>query len=193
MRPPHERFGADDGSRPQVEDRLVVQHELVALERAAQLRLELETLRDLVDHRVVEEAPARLSVLLRLVHRGVGVAEQHHRIGVLGRVALHGDDADAHREHRVVAVEHDRRLDRVADLLRDRGRVVDVPQSFAQDHELVAAGPGDRVRRARAAEAVRDLDQHLVAGSVSEAVVHPLELVEIAEQQREHVARAPYG
>ena len=189
--PPQERFGADDGAGLEVEDRLVVHDELVALERAAKLRLELEALRDLVDHRVVEEVPAGLPVLLRLVHRGVGVAEQHHRIGVLGRVGLHRHDADAHRQHRVVAVEHDRRLDRVADLLGDPGGVVDRLQSFAEDHELVAAGSRDGVRRAsRAGEAVRDLDQHVVAGRVAEGVVHPLELVEVAEEQRQHVARS---
>ena len=53
------------------------------------------------------------------------------------------------------------------------------------DRELVAAEPGHHVARAHAAQqAAGDLDQQLVAGGVAERVVHPLELVEVDQEQR---------
>src|SRR5437868_4907407 len=44
MLPAHERFHADDRAALRFDHRLIMQHELVALERAAQLRFEREPL-----------------------------------------------------------------------------------------------------------------------------------------------------
>ena len=57
MLPSHERLEPDDLVVRQRDQRLVVQHELVALERAAQLRLELEALDGGVVHRRLEHTP----------------------------------------------------------------------------------------------------------------------------------------
>ena len=55
---------------------LVGERELPGGERVAQLGLELEPLDGARAHRAVEELQLRLAVLLGLVHRGVGVAQQ---------------------------------------------------------------------------------------------------------------------
>jgi hypothetical protein len=75
-----------------------------------------------------------------------------------------------------------------------RGHCVgDAGHVFQQQHELVAAQPGQRVGRSHHhSQPVRHLAQHRVAGSVAEAVVDRLEAVEVDEQQREprgHEAR----
>ena len=59
-----------------------------------------------------------------------------------------------------------------------------------QDRELVAGQARDHVRLAHAAaQAARDLLQHLVAGEVAQAVVDDLEAVDVDVEQAEAVAR----
>ena len=62
-------------------DGLVVDLELVQLERSLQLRLELEPLDHALVHRRLEDAIAALAVALGHVHGHVGVAEQFLRVG----------------------------------------------------------------------------------------------------------------
>ena len=67
-------------------------------------------------------------------------------------------------------------------------RVLEV---LADDHEFIAAEPTGSVRVTQCGrEASADLDQELVAGVVPEAVVHHLEVVEVDEKHREHLAGA---
>ncbi len=55
-----------------------------------------------------------------------------------------------------------------------------------QHHELIAADAGDRIGRAhQPGQAAGDLLQKLIAGRVSQRIVHELEAVEIANHQRE--------
>ena len=61
-----------------------------------------------------------------------------------------------------------------------------------QEQELVAAEPRDHVGLARAdAEAIRQLDQQLIAGVMPEGVVHELEVVEVQEQHADPQVEAP--
>ena len=86
---------------------------------------------------------------------------------------------------------HERLQQRARHARRDLARAPDVP--LLDEHgELVPAQAGRRVPRADAGdEAPRDLDQDRVAGRVTEAVVHVLEVVEVDEEHRERPARAP--
>ena len=57
--PARKRLEADDALRPEVEDRLVVHAELVALEREPELRLDVESLARVAAAEGIEERDAR--------------------------------------------------------------------------------------------------------------------------------------
>src|SRR5690606_15700854 len=74
--PAQQRFGAHDAATAQVDLRLIEHHQLVALERTAKFALEHQPLdRGRVHFRRVERE-AVAAVLLRVIHRGVRVADQ---------------------------------------------------------------------------------------------------------------------
>ena len=150
--------------------RLVVQPQLAAGQRLAQLDLEVEPELGLGVQRLVEEVDAAAAVALGPVHRRVGVAQD-----VLGAAAggRHGGDADARRDGDGAAVVAHRLADGREHPAGDDtglGRVVEVG---ADDDELVTAEAGDEVARAcgRLQPGGR-LDEQDVAPGVPEAVVH---------------------
>ena len=169
----------------QLDDRLVVDAQLVALERAVQRVLGLEPQAGRRAHLLVEELPAALA---RVPSRWY-IAASASRSRVSGLSPGPGDrDADARAEVLVLAVELDRRLD---DLEQPFGHIDRLPagvlgvEVVAQDRELVAAESGHGVAGPdRGTEARAELDHELVAGVVAEAVVHELEAVEVEEQDR---------
>ena len=89
-------------------------------------------------------------------------------------------------------VDGDRSLQRGADALEHRQHAVGLVEIGQQQAELVAAEAGERVRVAdRAADALGDLDQQLVAGGVAERIVDLLEAVEVHQQDRQLGVVAP--
>nr|WP_246120659.1 hypothetical protein [Luteimonas granuli] len=161
--------------------------ELVAPERQAQLGLHGQLVHRCALQRIVEQMPAIAAQRLRLVQRGVGIADQ-----VVGLpVAFVGDrDPDARRgfEHATGDRHRLRQLVQHAPGHRDGGRwpARPVQRDLAQqDHELVARQPCHQVGFTHAGlQATRDLAQELVAGQVPEAVVDDLEAVHVEVQQR---------
>ena len=104
MIPAHQRLDAEQLPLRQVDDRLELEEELVALERAIDVLLEAQPLAQLLLHARLEHDEARLAGCLRVVHRDVGVAQQ-----LLGVVAgLREGDADAGGHVGVAAVEQQR-------------------------------------------------------------------------------------
>ena len=103
--PAQQRFDAFDAPRRDAVLRLVVQAQLVALERAAQLALQHQPLDGLRIHvaRVVLEAVA--AGFLRLVQRRVGVANQVDDVVAVARVDR---DTHARREEDLLAVHLER-------------------------------------------------------------------------------------
>ena len=105
---------------PHVDLGLVVQRELVALERAAQLALQLQSLDRLRRDLAVEEVVAVLAVLLGEIHRQIGILQQRLRV-----IAMLGIDRNADRGADVALVaaqlhgftEHRKNL--LGDALRD--------------------------------------------------------------------------
>ena len=92
-------------------------------------------------------------------------------------------DADARGHEALLALDHDRRVERGGDAVGDAGRDGLVVDARQEDRELVAAEAGDRVAGAqRVAQPLGDDDQQLVAGGVPERVVDDLELVEVDEE-----------
>ena len=91
--------------------------------------------------------------------------------------------------------QHDRLVDRLRDALGDADRLVRAVELLADDEELVAAEPRDRVAGAhRVVQPRRQRDEQLVARLVAERVVDELELVEVGEQHRDRAAvAAPPG
>ena len=174
-------FHRSNASTPQircvarVEDRLVRQGQLAALERDRQVHAQLELAVGDVVHVGVEQRDPRLSVALRGVHRDVGRSQQIH--GVCRALRAHDAGAGAHGE---VAGAHVHRQGKALQrALREQQRFGFVGV-FQQDGELVAAQPGNRVALAHAAaEALGDGSQQLVARGVTEAVVDRLEVVDV--------------
>ncbi len=96
--------------------------------------------------------------------------------------------ADAHPDR----TELHRRADGVDHLAPERRRLGRVGHVLGQDHELVAAEPGDEVALpGRVLHALGDRAQHLVAHRVAVGVVRTLEVVEVDEQQCQADARPP--
>jgi hypothetical protein len=131
-----------------------------------------------VDHRAVAPLP------LGLVERSIGRAEQ--RAG--GRTVLReGGDTEAHRERHGLAAELRAHLGAqpLGDGLGVGGRC-----RRQQQRELLAADPRNGVDRPRpAVEQARDAAEGLVAGGVSAAIIDLLEVVEVADHDRQRRGR----
>ena len=76
VRPAQQRLEPFDLTARELHHRLVVEVELTAFQRLAQVVLEGESLGRPVPHRFVEHGHRVAPGFLRLVHRGVGVAKE---------------------------------------------------------------------------------------------------------------------
>src|SRR5207302_7873295 len=86
----------------ELDDRLVLEEELVALEGASQIRRDLQAVEDTALHPRLEEPRAVLSVGLRLVGGNVRVAEQviaRERTGLVDRDTYARGDPHLRRPH----------------------------------------------------------------------------------------------
>ena len=167
----------------QVDDRLVEDLELAALQRPAQLGLGPHAGHGAGAHRLVEQLVAPAAARLGAVHRRVGVAEQ--RRGRVGPRRGQGD-ARAHREEVLAAVEDQRPGHRGREPLGDLGDAAPRVDVGADHDELVAAQARDGVGHPhRGGQPRRQGEQHLVAGGVAEGVVDRLEAVEVEHEDRD--------
>ena len=157
-----------------------MQQKLLAVQCAAQLRIELLALDLLLFHLRQIELVSVAPLVFCEIHRCVGVFQQGIRVFAVAGVE---GDADAGGNVGLVAVEIERRRQRLHDLLRDQPGVADVGQVRQHDGEFVPAQPANGVAFAHTLlYAHRDLAQQLVAGSVAVRVVDGLEVVEVHEQ-----------
>ena len=74
--PAQQRFHGDDRSVAQLDDRLVVELELLALDRAPQVVLDLHVLDHAGAHHLVEDLVATAAMLLGAVEGRIGVPDQ---------------------------------------------------------------------------------------------------------------------
>ena len=127
----------------QVVDGLVVELQLVARQRGAQARGQLEPAVRAVGVGRVHGVAAAAGAL-GLVHRGVGVLEQVEGVRRVTRVEA---DADARAHLQLGAGDRERAMELIEQLGGDRlgdGQPV-AGQVVEQEHELVAALAGERV------------------------------------------------
>jgi len=91
-----------------------------------------------------------------------------------------------------VAIDAERRLDHVEQLLGDVAGIHRAADALHEDGELIATEPRHDVAGAHlGGEPLRHLLQQLVAGLVAQRVVDHLELVDVEEEQRHAAALAP--
>ena len=141
MLPAQQRLEAAQPLARQRDDRLIVQTEFLALDRAAQIGLDQQPLLGGRQHRDVEDLAARLAEIFGAIHRRVGVA--HHVLRpVVARVGHH--DADARRHRHLAALQLKRLRDDRRQPLGDRARIDDGANAGEEDRELVAAEPRHR-------------------------------------------------
>jgi hypothetical protein len=163
----------------QVDDRLVVDHQLAALDGSLQGGRDVVAVADRPQHRALEHLVGALAAALGRVHGDVGVAQE---LGLVEGVALVEGDADAGPDGDLAADQWEGRGQGGDDPLGEEagGGQVGV---LGQDRELVPAQAADGVVLAQAApQPGRDLAQQPVAGAVAEAVVDHLEVVKVDEQ-----------
>ena len=179
--PAHERLDRRDPAAGQVDGRLVVDHELVALERLLELGLQLEALERGEVHVRLEELVAALAAALGDVHGHVRVAQQ--LLGSLAGSAGARGDADARVHEGALPVDLERRAQRLDHAVGHAGRLGGVGHVLEQDRELVAAESRGGVAAAQAVvDALGDRHEQVIAGGVAEAVVDRLEVVHVEEE-----------
>ena len=136
--PTQQRLGADDRPVGDANDRLIVKHERVLLDRDAQCLFQRVLTEPPRGEIGVEELIGIAAELLGAVHRHVGVLEQTFRI-----VAVVGIDRDTDRRRHVdiVLLDLERLSDGVLELLRDAIEHRGIVEILDDDHELVASQP----------------------------------------------------
>ena len=136
MVPAQQRLQPDNAARTQLDLRLVVKFELVALDRAAQLVGDDHAFLDLAIEVGAVEAEAVAAVLLGAIEREIGL--DHHGIGPgdVGRVARY---PDADRDMDFVALDDIGLGQDFSDLGRQRACRRQILGAALQDRELVAA------------------------------------------------------
>ncbi len=186
--PARQRLGADDPTGGELDDGLVGDEQLVALERLAEVAVELDARLDVGLHARLVPAVRARAVRLGPVHRQVGVAKQVVA-GLGAEIGHHDADAGAD-EH--LGRGHPEGIAQGVDEALGRGVRLGVGrQLLEQDAELVPTPPADRVARAYAGrQARRDFLEDEVAGDMSEGVVDPLEPVEVEVEHGERSAPA---
>src|SRR5215204_4477615 len=180
MLPANQRLGADHLAAVEAHERLVEEPQLAALETVLELLLDRERVHRPLAHRHVEELGAGAAALLRAVHRGVGVLDQTRAVRVLARLRKRDPDGSGQPQLSAAGAEGPRDL--ALEPVGHADRLEYASDRLAEDGEPVAAEARHRVvRPERALDARGDLAEHLVAGRVAEAVVDPLEAVEVEE------------
>ena len=186
--PADERLQAVDPTAPQVDERLEVQQELVALERSAEVGTERELggRRRLRTRRI--ETMGIASLRFRAVHRAVGVAKQLAGVRAVARIRAY---ADACGDEELPTCCRERISEVLQQIVGDERQRRPL-RDFDDGDELVTAEPGQRVVIAKGlTEPLRHLLQHVVAHLVTERVVDLLEIIDVDEHQARELSVAP--
>ena len=180
--PADQCFGSDDAAVPQVDLRLVDQMELIIVGGATQVRLHAQPLLLRLRQRRRERLPAVADASLAVVHRGVGVLDQHLR---LVAVVRRSRDADTRGDGEFLVLETEAVAECIQDHVGDALGALRVVAEVADHQELIAAESRDQPFSAHCmADPSRGRDQQFVAGAVTEHVVDHLEAVQVDVQHR---------
>ena len=174
--PADQGLDGHDAAVLEVDDRLVVQPQLILGQRAAQALLDPDPVAQAPAHRAVEDLVGPAATGLHAVHGGVGVLQQ-----ALPALVL---DGDPDRRRQPVG-------QRQPEPLGERRRLALVLE-LGEHRELVAAEARQRLRDVELLlQALGDLAQHVVARAVSVRVVDRAEAVEADQEHREAAAQRP--
>ena len=187
MAPARQRLDADDLEGAGVDLRLEIGNEFAAFQPADDAVAHALDVDDLGLESGGVEFEAVAAEALGAIEGEIGVDQQPLAVDV---GAVGAGDADAHPQPAFVAVVDDRPADVVDDLPRQVVESGHAAVGVANDDELVAAGAGDEVAGTQmAADRLRGVNEHRVAGRMAERVVDLLEAVEVDLQQRHPAAR----
>ena len=189
MAPAQQRLDAGYLAGVQIDLGLVMQQQLVALQRVPEVRFHREPLDRPGPGVAGEEPEAVLAVALDQVHRRVGVRGQGLNVGAVDRI-----DRRANRGGNVtfVIAELDRFTERSQQVSCDTFDVLAPCDILQKEDELISAKPCDDVASAHAApQPGADLGQQPVARVMAEGIVDDLEAVEIDEQHGQLPVLAP--
>ncbi len=184
MLPAHERLDPDDLLGREIDDRLVVEPQLIAIEGVSQVGLEVEALDRLDRHRRIEQrhpSTARPDLGLRPLEGDLGVTE-----GIACRSAARADDDDPHPggDVRLLVAEVERTPQRRREPVGDGECLVRRRHAVDEEPVLVAAEPGDGVPGPkRVGKPSPDRGEQVVASGVTEALVDDLEAVEVEQDE----------
>ena len=189
--PAGQRLEADDLAGRDRSLRLVVDLQLVVLDRLGELLRKNAALADRLVHVRREEAGAGASVLLGAVEREVGVGEKLADVVPVARIER---DADGQSDVERLAGEKHRLGEDFEQLVGEAGGRSGLIAAGLHDDELVAAEPGGELGMGEErGDARRGRLQQLVAGGVAVHVVDFLEAVEVDDHQREIAALRLHG
>ena len=177
--PAQQRLAGEMSRVAQVDDRLVMQAELVPGDGLAQLVFEIDQRLLGIFQCGIEQRVLVSSLSLGLIHGDIGIAQQG-----LGIATVQGRKGHANRGGGMnfLAVDIVGSLEQADDLACQYLGLRRVLQVLDDDGELVAAEPGDGVFLAQAvAQALGRLLQQLVAEKVPQRIVDQLEAVEIQQ------------
>ena len=187
MPPANQGLDPEEAARAEVDDRLILDEELLVGERPADVRLEPHALVQHILHLRLKGDMAVLARRLGVVHGDVRLAEQ--RLGA--RVRNGQRDADARRHPQLGAIELKWQLERVDQRVGQMLHLGGRRDPLYQNRKLVATEPRHRVRGARGLhDALRDRLQQPVACVMAERIVDVLEVVEVEEHDRDRAVAA---
>ena len=192
MLPAHQPLGANDVPRA-IHLGLVVQAQLLLVQRSAQVLLQRQAVHDGGVHFGVKKAHGVAACFLGLVHGQVGVL---HQVVGAGFVAYEQHHANAARALHGTARQGHGRGQGLQHFVRHAfglgGGLVGLgAQAFQDDDELVPAQAGHGVSFAHGShQALAHLFEQQVALFVAQAVVDQLEVVQVNEHQRPVQPRA---
>jgi hypothetical protein len=177
--PADQRLHADDAAAGDVVLRLVMQAQLVALQRPPQTALQGQPLERTGVHVLRKELVVVAAVLLGVIHGRISIAQQG--IDVSAVAGINGD-AHARGGHQLMPVDVVGARHCIEYLLRRNCDVTGIGHVRHQNDELVAAQATDGVAGAHAQpQPARHLLQQLIADAVTKRVVDRLEPVQIQE------------
>ncbi len=174
----------------QREDRLIVDLELLPLDRAAEVVLELQLRQDLAAHLAGEDLRAAAAGDLGAIHRRVGVAQELRRGLRSPSCRARCRSSTVTKSSRSPIAKECVKAACIA--ARDLGGFVELGDLFEEHRELVAAQPRHRIAGADARfDPSGDRHEELVADRMPEAVVDHLEAVEVEEEHARRGCDSP--
>src|SRR6478735_9408672 len=184
MLPANQCFRPGNRSSRKVELRLVVQSELIFIQRATQALFEIQPIDCPRVHLLPEELEAVPPLTFCLVHRGISILDQ--RLRVLPVEWIHAD-SDTRGDIQIMVFDGMGFSQGFKDPSARNFGIFRMFHILKQEDELVASRPAHRVRGSYASDQlVCNGLQKLVAGGMTQGVIDVLESIQIQKEYSQH-------